>query len=53
MQCMQIKKMNNRRKIPNYIWIYFVFLSICTTFELRSKILTLEKTQIKFGFLLT
>ena len=35
------------------IQINLVFLSICTIFELRSKILTFEKTQIIFGFLLT
>ena len=31
--------------------IYFAFLSICTTFELRSKVLTLGKTQINLVFL--
>ena len=29
-----------------------VFLAICTTSDLRSKVLTLEKTQNSFGFLL-
>ena len=30
-----------------------VFFSLIRTFELRSKVLTFEKTQISFGFLLT
>ena len=29
-----------------------VFSSLIRTFDLRSKVLSLEKTQIKFGFLL-
>ena len=33
--------------------IYFAFRGFCRNFELRSKVLTFEKTQIKFGFLLT
>ena len=34
-------------------YIYLAFLSVFTTFDLRSKSLTFEKTQIIFGFLLT
>jgi len=40
--------LGNKRKIE----FFFVFRSICTTFDPWSKLLSLEKTQKIFGFLL-
>ena len=37
---------NAARRVPTFLH----FTGICTTFNLRLKILTLGKTQIRFGF---
>ena len=55
-----LSKLKVRAKEKNK-YIYLAFLSVFTTFDLRSKffafcsrkLLTFEKTQIIFGFLLT
>ena len=47
-----LSKLKVRAKEKNK-YIYLAFLSVFTTFDLRSKSLTFEKTQIIFGFLLT
>ena len=41
------------RVLAAFFVFYLEFRSICSISEFRSKVLTFEKTQIKFGFLLT